>query len=317
MLSLNVKWKLNKPKNQFIMDTPGRTAHYHDVREPSIKRVSWSALFAGTIVMLVALMLLSLLGLGIGLTSYNPLEEARPMQGIGTGALIWWVISNLIAIFTGAYVAANLTTLTYKASGVYHGILTWCLYTLISAFLMTTAVGSIISGVGNMVSGGVSAFGQGISQLAGVDVGQMDTERINVMIQDALERDQRRAGETQREFDIDVMAVIQDVFFVDGQIQTDVDRQQLEQSIARNSTLEQQDVSRAADVIMEQYQRVEQRLQRLEQDAERIAQETSDGAGKAAIWGFVALLLGAAAAALGGHVGKPDVGNTQTRPRVV
>ncbi len=297
---------------------PTETIAYYEYEEaPHLKRVSWPAIFAGTLIMLVTLMLLSLLGVGIGLASINPVEEAQPLSGIGTGALIWWVLSNLIAIFAGAYAAANLTNITFKMTGIYHGILTWSLYALISFWLMTTAVGGVISGVGSVVSGSLSALGSGFSEIASMAQGQqINEERINKLIQEALQRDQQQVGDTV-EFDIDVMAVVREVFFVNGQLQTDVNREELEQSIARNSTLTQQDVERAAEVIMEEYQRLEQQWQQLKQQAEQTAQDASDAAGKAGIWGFVALLLGVITAGLGGMAGKPDPAEVRGRRKVV
>ena len=60
-----------------------------------ISRLSWSAVFAGVFIALAVQLLLSLLGLSIGFGSINPVEEARPFSGLGTGALIWWVGSRL------------------------------------------------------------------------------------------------------------------------------------------------------------------------------------------------------------------------------
>lgn len=305
------------------METPREKVIHRDHRDhidhsaTHLKRVSWPAIFAGTIIMLVTLMMLSLLGMGIGLTSINPMEESEPLQGIGTGAIIWWVVSNLAAIFAGAYVAANLTTLSYKLTGAYHGVLTWALYTLISFWLMTTAVGGIIGGAGSILGKSFSAFGSGISELvSAAEEGQFNNERINQMIQQALQRDQQQAGDTA-EFDIDVMAVVQDVFMENGELKADVSQQELEESVARNSTLAQQDVSRAADVIMKEYQRLEQQWQQLKQKAEEAAQQASDAVGKAAIWAFVALVLGLMAAAAGGMAGKPDVDEVTDRRKAV
>ena len=117
------------------------------------------------------------------------MEEAQPLQGIGTGALIWWVISNILAVFAGAYTAAKLTNLSYKFSGLLHGILSWSLYALISFVLMTSAIGGIISGVGGAVSKSMSVVGKGLSEISSL-ADQVDTERINRLIQDALSQDQ-------------------------------------------------------------------------------------------------------------------------------
>lgn len=288
------------------METSNKdTVYYKGIQETHIKRISWPAIFAGTVIMLITLTLLSLLGVGIGLGSINPAKETNPFEGIGTGSLIWWVISNLLAVFAGAFVAANLTNAPYKLTGIYHGILSWSLYALILFWLMTTAVGGIMTGAGGAITKGLSAMGGGVSEITAM-AGQGDTDRIKEMIQDALVQDQP-AGAAKKEFDIDVMAVVQDVFVTNGTINTnDIQRADVEKSIARNSTLSKQDVTRATDVMLAKFQEAKQKWQEIKPEVEQTAQKATDTASKAAIWGFVALLLGVITAAAGGRMGKPD-----------
>lgn len=298
------------------METSKETRYYTGFDDSHIGRVSWPAIFAGTVIMLITLMLLSLLGLGIGLGAINPAEEARPFDGLGIGTLIWWVISNLIAVFAGAYVAANLTNVTTKATGIYHGLLSWSLYALISFWLMTTAVGGILSGAGGAVSKGLSAVGVGVSELSSA-TGNVDSGPIKQMIQDALDQDQKSGDAKRKEFDIDVAAVIQEVFVVNGQIRTDVERSEIERSVARNSTLSRQDVQRATDVILQRSQEAKDQWAELKPKVQEGAQKATDAASKAAIWAFVALLLGAITAAAGGKLGEqPEIASVVEKRKV-
>lgn len=298
------------------METSKGTVYHKDTREVSVGRVSWPAIFAGTIIMLITLMLLSLLGVGIGLGAINPAEEANPMKGIGIGTLIWWVVSNLVAVFAGAYVAAHLTNVKYKFSGIFHGILSWSLYALISFWMMTTAVGGIISGTGGIISKGLSSMGSGVSELAS-SVGQGDTDRIKQMIQDAMAKESGQPGDTAKEFDMDVTAVVQDVFFENGRFQTDVSREEVKESVARHSTLSEQDIERATDVIVGKYEQAKQQWQEVKPKVEQEAQQAAGAASKAAIWSFVALLLGVITAAVGGKSGEPDEVYINDRKTVV
>ncbi|MFW6275327.1 MAG: hypothetical protein ACOC2M_01680, partial [bacterium] len=65
------------------MELSKETHYYRDLRETSVSRVSWAAIFGGTLIMLITLMLLSLLGVGIGIASINFTEETQPLKGIG------------------------------------------------------------------------------------------------------------------------------------------------------------------------------------------------------------------------------------------
>jgi len=62
-------------------------------------RISWGAIFAGGLTALAVSILLHLLGAGIGFSTIDPLQAGSTMKGLGTGALIWWIIANLIALF--------------------------------------------------------------------------------------------------------------------------------------------------------------------------------------------------------------------------
>jgi hypothetical protein len=293
------------------MEPTRETTNLADVQETKISRVSWAAVFGGTLIMLITLMLLSLLGIGIGIGSINPMEEAQPFKGLGTGAIIWWVISNIIAVFAGAYAAAKLTNLSYRSSGIFHGILSWSLYTLISFTLMTSAIGGIISGVGGVVSKGLSAVGKGVSQAAPL-AKEMNTDKIKSAIQDALTQENPGMGgrSGDQEFNIDLAGVAQEVFIDNGKINTDVDRDKVVQAVSDNSSLSEQDAQRAADVIIQKYQDMKPQLQQLQLKAEQTGEQVAKTVSKAAIWSFVALIIGVATAAFGGNLGKPTVRET-------
>lgn len=130
------------------------------VKKRPLRKISWGAIFAGVIVSLVVQLILSLLGLAIGLGSINPMTQQDPFAGIGTPALVWWVASMLIALFVGGLAAGRLSGLVVAFDRVLHGFLTFSVYSIVSFFLITTAVGGIISGVGSVVGKTLSYTGQ-------------------------------------------------------------------------------------------------------------------------------------------------------------
>ncbi len=118
-----------------------------------ISRVSWAAVFAGTLTAIVTILMLNLLGLGIGMTTIDPMTEADPLKGLGTGTIIWWVVSNFIALFLGGLVAGRMSGYPDKADGALHGFLSWGLYAVISVFIVTSSIGAAMNGMSNIVSG--------------------------------------------------------------------------------------------------------------------------------------------------------------------
>lgn len=51
----------------------------------SWKRISWSAVFAGVLVATVTQLVLTLLGIGLGLSTIDPVQERNPTEGLGSG----------------------------------------------------------------------------------------------------------------------------------------------------------------------------------------------------------------------------------------
>lgn len=199
-----------------------------------LRRVSWGAIFAGTIVALAIQLALNVLGLGIGLGIVSPTEGVS--EGIGVGAGIWFLLSTLIALFFGGWVAGRMAGFPRKLTGTLHGLVVWALATLFSFYLMNTAIGTVLGGISGAIGRGLTALSQ---------TTQISPEKAREMAKEALEGEQAAPGP-----------------------QTGVDRE------------------------------------RALQITERIA----DALSRAAIWAFVAMVLGAIAAALGGRTGTPREG---------
>ncbi|MGB3775253.1 MAG: hypothetical protein WA951_08355 [Leeuwenhoekiella sp.] len=121
-----------------------------------VSRISWAAIFAGAVTAISVSFMLNMLGLGIGLSSIDPMTEQNTMEGLGTGTLIWWGLSNLAALFVGGLVAGRMAGFPSKSDGGLHGFLSWTLYTLLSVYILTSTIGGIFSGVTGAIS---SVFG--------------------------------------------------------------------------------------------------------------------------------------------------------------
>jgi hypothetical protein len=130
-------------------------------------RISWAAIFAGVIVVVAVQLLLSLLGAGIGLGTVDTNAGSTPTAGsLGIGAGIWWLISSCLALFAGGYVTAWLAGIETSFDGMLHGLVTWGIATLLTLWLLTSAIGGVIGGGFSALSGIMSATGSGVSQMA-------------------------------------------------------------------------------------------------------------------------------------------------------
>ncbi len=130
-------------------------------------RISWAAIIAGVILVVAVQMLLSMLGLGVGLGLVSPNTNGTPdASSFGIGAGLWWLVSSLVALALGGYVAAWLGGLTTRFDGLLHGIMTWAIATLLTFYLLTSAVGGLIDGAFSVVGSGLSSAGSGVASVA-------------------------------------------------------------------------------------------------------------------------------------------------------
>lgn len=161
---------------------PSTTA-YTTAAASFTRRISWGAIIAGLIVTLVCQICLTMLGVAIGAATIEPLNEQKPLEGLATGAAIWWIVSSLISLFLGGCVAGRLAGVPRKADGALHGIIMWGTATLITFLLVGTALGGLFGGAFNALSKSVNnTLGQGAppSQVGEQIKGELQQRGVNV-----------------------------------------------------------------------------------------------------------------------------------------
>lgn len=106
-----------------------------------ISRISWGGVLAGTITILALLLLLNLFGTGVGIIKPSSVDD--PFNYGGT--VIWLIVSNLIAVFVGGFIAARTAGLSSSVDGGLHGFLAWALYVIVSLVFYTTFIDTDLS----------------------------------------------------------------------------------------------------------------------------------------------------------------------------
>jgi hypothetical protein len=172
-------------------------------------RISWSAIFAGAAVTLAVSLLLALLGAGLGASSINPLQQGNPFEGLGKGAIIWLVISGIVAFFAGGWTAAyGSGWITTRRESLVHGFVTWAVTSLVAASFITGAAGSLLAGgaglIGQTISGSAKAASESPQlssrireelQKRGIDVNSIQQQAQSPETQAKAEQAARQAGE--------------------------------------------------------------------------------------------------------------------------
>jgi|RhiMethySRZTD1v2_1073278.scaffolds.fasta_scaffold49382_4 hypothetical protein len=148
-----------------LRDTP-----YHDRRSderrrisyPSFLRadgmkVSWGGIFGGVLVAVGVLMLLTALGLAVGISAAQPGETEA--STLGTGAGIWAGLSLLIALFVGGMVSTRISAITDGATGFFEGALVWVVSILLMVYFASSGIGMLAGGASKLLGGATQAIG--------------------------------------------------------------------------------------------------------------------------------------------------------------
>lgn len=130
------------------------------------RRASWGAIFAGTVMALTVHVVLGVLGIAIGASVIDPMTEADPVEGIGVGSGIYFVISAILALAAGGFVAGALASLQTRRERTLHGLATWGVVTLVSVMLLATGLGRLVGGTMNIVGEGLTQAGRLASAVA-------------------------------------------------------------------------------------------------------------------------------------------------------
>jgi hypothetical protein len=293
------------------------------------RRISWGAIFAGVVLVLAVQLLLSLFGLGVGLTTVDPVQGANGMptaSSLGIGAGIWWTVSYIIALIAGGYVAARLAGLVTSYDGVLHGLLTWAFALLVTFYLLTTALGGVIGGAFRTVGGAVSSVGSTATETvksAAPPIAQatgITPEAIQQKAQDLLSAQPAPGADpkTMSREDATKEVAANLPKLAAGADQAKQARERIVAITAAQMNIPEQEASARLDRLQGQ---VEQTKQTATDTAKQAADKAAGGVSTASFLAFVALLLGAGGAAFGGHLGargrKDDVAgaaNVLARP---
>ena len=142
-------------------------------------KVSWGGVWGGVLVAIGLLLLLSVLGVAIGVTAVDPGETQA--ERVGTGIGVWGGLSLLIALFVGGMVSTRIGAIFDRTTGFFEGVLVWAVTVLLMIYLATTGIGMLASGAFNMVRGAGSAVGM---MAQNGDIGSGDVSQILARLRD-------------------------------------------------------------------------------------------------------------------------------------
>lgn len=284
------------------------------VATAGLRRISWGAIIAGTILILVFQLLLALLGLGIGLATVDPASNDTPsLATFSSASGIWALLTVLLATFAGAYAAARFAGTPSRRDGALHGITTWATATLVAVYVLSTSATGLVSTAFGALGSTVQSLGSTVTSLV---PGSLDAlpPQLRAQAEQLLQRGQNEAQQAantaqneaqqaannvrQAAGTQDLGAALSEVVKGLGQDATPEQRQAAVQAISTQAGISQQEAEQRLTQFQSQY---DQAVEQARQAADKAAKVASTGAFAA----FVGLVLGMIVAALGGMVGRP------------
>ena len=250
------------------------------------RRVSWGSIIAGVVTVMAVSLLLTTLGSSLGFSMLSP-QSDDVINGSGKAVLIWSVISIVLSLACGGFVAGRLA----GADGIIHGFLSWATSLLIASVLgfaaaggilhmaesavgaAASATGSAVSGLGNAAakaSGATAGIAQNIADRLGLNT-ELAATQADTQVLDALRRSNIK--ELQPEFlqsqlqaaGGDITASIKDLAVNPGNsdaiidtlsgklksraeaVSKGVDRNEVKKALAENTRLSPEEADRAVD----------------------------------------------------------------------
>lgn len=317
-----------------------------------LRHVSWGSIFLGLAIAIAVQILLGLLGIGLGFSIIDP---ADPMGGIGAWSIatsIYMVVTQIISLFIGGYVASHLAPSLTDRTAIFHGLSIWALSTIVMVWLGTSAVGSAISGATGAVSSIASATGQAITAAVPENISLPDinfqdlpepvqrTLRENGItpanIRDEVRNSYRDVVSPQEERRLlqELQQAVQstlrnptsageeiskalDNMFGEGGILNQQDLNQMQNSLQQSLNLSDQEAQEITNQLQQGVTNARETLQTTVEDAQKAALNAADTVtdriGSIALWLFVASVLGLIAAVIGGRLGEAKAGSLNAR----
>jgi len=318
----------SRTENRLSQDDDRRTHNVEFI--PLVgQRAWWGAIIAGVVATLALQTLLSVLGMAIGLSIFDP-EAGESARGVGIGAGIWWALTSFISLFFGGWMAGRFTGLPRTLDGALHGMLVWGLVTVLTIWLVTSAASGLVGGTMGALQSGASqasnnpSVQDNMKQMAGqvagavgggqVDPagGMIDWNPVRTDVQQFVTQNAASlGGRDPKQATDEIMQSVQ-TNVEQGRFEKPEDREKVVTAIT-GMGLERQQVDQQLrtweQTTQRQYQQAQQKWVQQKGDLRETAGEATDSMAGASWWTFIGLLLGCLAATIGGSIGVATTTN--------
>lgn len=231
-------------------------------------QVRWAAILAGLFTVFATLIVLTVLGVAIGLSTF----DADNPNAFGIGAGVWGAVSALIAFAFGGYIAGRSAAVQGKGMGVLNGAMVWIVAIPLMIYMLggslSMLMGLAVDAAGDVAVAGATAA-SGVIEDA-VQTGGANIEAAATNVSSAIDGNAANNNQVAQPTTTTVAGTTGDT-----------------------AAVQPTTVSPVQDAVTDIQESV------TPENIERVAQDVSSGA-----WGaLLALGLSAVAAILGGFLG--------------
>ncbi len=305
----------------------------------SFRRMSWGAVIAGTVIAVVVQLVLSLIGAGVGFSTIDPLRYngSPDAASFGIGVAIWWAVTSIVALYVGGWVAGHVAASPDKTDGMLHGLLAWALATIFTAYLLASAIGSVVGGAASAVGAAARVAGSGIAAAAGpvTDMAQQKLEASGISLDDIRSEARKllaqtgvpalqpaaiantasaaaadltnataTAGSNGESMVQDLQKALQSIISSGKTVVDKADRDALVNVVMARANISRPEAEQRVSAWADSYEKAAATLEQKKAEAVANAKQAADAAARAssqaALGAAFALILGAIAAAVGG-----------------
>jgi len=142
---------------------------------PARDKVRWGPILAGLIATIASMLVLTVLGLAVGLSVFDPGDG----DGAGTSAVIWSALSALIAFFIGGWVTGKTAAVHGDDNAILNGLMVGATALALVLWLAGMGLGNLLGGIGSNI-GDIARIG--VEGTAGIDTTAAAQDARNVAV---------------------------------------------------------------------------------------------------------------------------------------
>lgn len=283
-----------------------------EVDQPTLIR--WGAIFAGLVFVMGISWLMFLLGSAIGVGVADATDLRAMGNGLGVGAIVWLLLTSIVAYFLGSMLTARLAGNPDRTVGMLHGVTLWSIGTALMVVLSYWGVAGLIQTGTSLVRTGAHTAAS-VGTMAANRATNVNTEELaNSPFMATLQNElKRRASEliansnATAGTNVSPQQVQQTIDKLDAKTLQSVasqliqgDTEGAKATLASNANLSQENINGIINGVSGQVEQFKAETARRLESAAKYTQ--------AALWAmFVSSVLGLIVTIIGGRLGAERV----------